>query len=342
MYLEEEQKEQIINENETKEEENLPQDNEEKKNKLIDLKQPNEKPYVEMVEEMRLTIFNDVKKAQKRSRISSAIMMLCLFAAVIFLFARNESNSTAFLTIGISLLVLAILVLIVTAVINKRTKRIDTKGDYITPACAAINRHVFDDGRFKEMTFDPDEKVDLGDIYGDAVYSGVTDSVSRSVVHGKYNGRDFMVGDLGLYVGPKGRGRRTTFIGKYIRTNNSLHFSGQYIIISKAENEMDIPTLPEGMELLSEDNRFLIYGNAGAPYQKDITSEFISKIKKIDVSGVLLNICIGLKAQETCVYLSFDDPVTTLPFYESLQDSAIDEYKRILMEVMEALDILSK
>ena len=310
--------------------------------KPIDCKAANKKPYTEMVEEMRLQIFNDVKKAQRRSRISSFIMMFCLVVAVVFLFARNEKNAQLFLILGISFLVLAIFVLIGTSIINKRTNRIDTKGDYIIPACTAINRFVFDGEGFEKVTFDADEKIDLGDVYGDSVYTGVTDCVSRNVVHGTYHGRDFMIADLGLYMGPRGRQRRTTFIGKYIKTSNKLHFEGQYVLLSKGKTEMDIPVLPEGLNVVYENETFSVYGGMNSSYQEEIGTEFVSKIRNIDVGGVLLDIAIGLRAGECAIYLSFDDPVTTLPFYEKLKDSAIEDYKEILNKVMEALDLLSK
>lgn len=311
----------------------------------VDIKENNPKDYKEIVEDLRLNIFNQTQKAQKRSRLASWIMIILSIAGVVLFFTKDSNPQFEGLFIGLAIgcLVLAVLVIIVTSVLNKRTNHIDTKKEYIYPATIAMNRYIFANEVFEKVTQDCEEKVNMEDVLEDNVYSNAVDSVSRNFVHGTYKGKSFYVGELGLFNAPaNSRHKQTLFIGKYLRVENNAHFTGNYIIVSKGETEMDLPFIPEGYSVLIDDGKFLVYGNSGANYQKDIGKEFINKIKDIKIEDVLLNICVSIYADHVSFYLSYDDPVTTLPFYEKLKDSAIEFYKDNLYKALEALESLSK
>ena len=235
-------------------------------------------------------------------------------------------------------MVIALVILITGSILNKRINRIDAKKDYIIPSVTAINRFTFDDPKFIKATHDYEEKIPLSALLEDNVYTGITDLVSRNVVHTMYKNMECYIGELGIFVGGTGRQRRTSFIGKYISADNKVHFEGQYILLSKGETEIDIPEISESLTKLSEQDKFVIYGKEGADYKKDLGSEFINKIKAIKIEGVLLNIAVNVSAGRTSIYLSFDDPVTTLPFFEPLKNQAIETYKEILMQAMDAAE----
>ena len=349
MYLEIENEKEINQEN--AEESQSPEEEkqvtevpveEESKESPIDLKAPNEKPYEDIVEELRVRIFAAAKKSQMRSRVTSAIMLIFLLAAVVMLFINNEEYKTLFTVLGIVFLVLAVVTLLTGSLINKRIDRIDTKNDYVIPAMTAINRHVFSDERIIKASIDFEERIDLGKVFEDGVYVGATDSVSRNISHINYKGQEMLVGELGIYTGPRGKQRKTAFIGKYISTDNKLHFENRYLIISKAQTPIDVPEIPHDLVLLHEDGSFSIYGSEKAKFKEDLGTEFISNLKKIEVKDMLLNMSIGISAGQTSIYLSFDDPVTTLPFYEKLNPVGIEQSRAVLYQVLEDLELLSK
>ena len=311
----------------------------------VDIKQKNEKDYRDIVEELRVSIYNQTLKAQKRSRLGSWILTLGAIAGVILFFCKDTQPQIAGLFIGLAIacLSIGIITVIVISILNRRTNHIDTKKEYIYPATVAMNRFIFESEDFEQVTEDCEEKVDMEDVLADKVYANAVDSVSRNFVHGLYKGKIFYVGEIGLFNGPAtSRRRQPIFIGKYLRIENKAHFTGNYIILSKGETEIDIPTLPEGYSVLLDEGKFLVYGKDGANYQKDVGKAFVEKIKDFKIEGVLLNIAVSVFADHISFYLSYDDPVTTLPFYEKLNESAIETYKENLYKALEALDYLSK
>ena len=295
----------------------------------------NDTDYVKRVEEKRLDILNQNKKTQRRSTIVSALMLVFMIAGLV-LFLINKENKV-FVILGIVFLALGVLVLIVGSILNRRILKPDVKNDYIIPATKEIVNHIVNDPRYSDCSMDYNDRIDVGVLFTDGVYDGITDMVSRAVFKGKFKEHSFSVGEVGIYTGPKGRGRKTAFIGKYISTLNELHFVDHYVIVSKGEAGTDAPNVPAGLMTLFNDDNFIIYGPEGADYEKDLGKEFISSLRGIKIEHHCYNLSIGIWAGHTSTYLSFDDEVMSLPYYKPLNEEAIDSYKELLARILEIL-----
>ena len=291
-----------------------------------------EKQYDQEVEEERQALIAQSKRGNRISTISIILVMLLSISGIIFL---NSIPVLSYVFMGV-----AVAVLIVFSIITHRIARPDVKG-YIVKASTAVNRFTFNDTRFSEVKYDPNDKVELGDVSSDGVYDGIVRTASRNVVEGKYLSRSFKVCELALFKPNVGKKQDPAFIGKYLVFPNDLRFENRIVIVSKGEKDTDIPTGLSDLTQLENNEKFFIYGPNQAAL-KELGSKFISEVKKINVANHLLNLTIVIWAGKTIVYASYDDATITLPFYEPYVPETAVQYKENLLEILEALQLLLK
>lgn len=302
----------------------------------IEKPDPNEKPYDQAIEQARLDFQKLFKKGRTRGYIIMGAVMLVTVASVV-LVTRSEM---ALKIVGWSLVGVALVGMIVYYIVTRNSMPNATK-DYIALVNKELNTRNFKDPRLTEVTVDPAEKLDLSDVMTDAVYKGVTNIASRNVINGKFNGRSFKVGDLGLYSGA-GRSRTSCFVGKYLGYPNDLHFENRIIITKKGKNPVDLPSDLEDLSVLFEEEDLTIYGKADTKYESILGKEFLKTIKDLEVKGSLLGFSIVIWGGHTASYFSYDDEVMSLPFERPFKSDANEKYADDLMTQLEAYASLLK
>ena len=337
---EEEKQEEVVEEKSVEEpvqEENLEVKVEEKqedesKDSVIEIEKPvdGEESYDLVVEKERTSIIAQSKKGNLLSTISIVIVLAFSIAGV---FTLTKIPALAY-----SLMGAAVVTLIAFSIITRRVARPDVKS-YIVKASTAINKYTFADGRFSEVFYDPNDKLELGDVSSDGVYVGLVRTASRNVVEGKFEGRSFKVCECALFNPNQGRKQDPAFIGKYLSTTNDLHFEGKILIISKGEKDADLPNDLEGLQQVVNEEKFYVYANDEKAI-KVLDKNFINNIKKISVSNHLLNLTVAIWSGRSIVYASYDDATITLPFYEKYQADTAVQYRDNLIELLDALKLL--
>ena len=293
---------------------------------------PNGKPYCEVVEEERKSILVQSKKSSRLSTISIVVVLVLAIPSIFFL---SNYQVVSFILMG-----LAVVTLIVFSIIIRRVAKPDVKG-YVVKASEAINEFVFDDNRFSDVKYDPNDKVLLEDIAGDGVYQGLVRVASRNVVEGLFDGRSFKVCEAAFFKQPQKRRDVPAFIGKYFVTTNDLHFEGRIVLVSKGEADTDIPDALDDLLQLENEDKFFAYGpdeNA----LKNLNNKFIKAVKDIEVKGHLMNLTFIIWAGRTIAYASYDDATITLPFYEKYQEETAVQYKNDLTKILEAAQLLKE
>ena len=335
----------IINEEETnleenkdiQEEENAPveEENIEKKlNSAIEITKPQEgdKPYGEIVEEERKAIISQNKKSTRLSTISIVIVLALSVTGIIFL--------QSIPVLSYSLMGGAVATLIVFSIITHRIARPDVKG-YIVKASTAINRYTFADTRFSEVRYDPNDKIELGDVFSDGVFEGLVRIASRNVVEGKFENRSFKVCECALFNPNEGKKQSPAFIGKYLTFSNDLHFEGRIVFVIKGEKDYDVPNGLGDLMQVENDGHFFAYAPNEEAF-KELNSKFIARLKKTEITGHLLNLTVVLWSGRSIVYASYDDETITLPFYEEYKPDTAVQYRKDLVEILETLQMINK
>ena len=302
----------------------------------IEKPDPNEIPNDQAIEKARLDFQKFFKKGRTRGYIIMGAVMLLAVASVV-LVTRSEM---ALKITGWALVGAALIGMIVYYIVTRNSMPNATK-DYIALVNKELNTRNFKDQALTDVTVDAKEKLDLSDVMTDAVYKGVNNIASRNVINGKYHGRSFKVGDLGLYAGA-GRSRTSCFVGKYLGYPNDLHFENRIILTKKGKNPVDLPSDLEDLVVLFEEDDFAIHGKAETKYESILGKDFLKKIKDIEVSGSLLGFSIVVWGGHTASYFSYDDEVMSLPFERPFKADANEKYADDLMAQLEVYASLLK
>ena len=303
---------------------------------LIEKPNKDSKPYEEAIEQARVDFNKVVKKSRIRSYIAMGVVLALAVTSVIFIGFRGLAWSIA----GWSLVGTAVVGMIVFYIVTRNTVPNATK-DYIDVVNRELNQRNFADNQFTEAKTDKKEKLEIADPISDGIYAGLTTIASRNVINGKFAGRTFKLGDMGLYSG-QGKGRTSAFVGKYFSYPNDLHFEGRYIISIKGKAPVDLPTDTADLVVLHEDDSFVVFGKEGAKYESDLTKAFVSEIKKVQVNNHLLNLNVVIWSGHTAVYASYDDQIMTLPFQKNYDKEPNEQYANDLLHLFKACHLIVK
>ena len=290
------------------------------------------KPYYEVVEEERQKIIAEQKKSSRLSTIS-IVCVLALSITGIFLLQVNPIIS--YVLMGV-----ALVTLITFSIIIRRVARPDIQG-YIVKASTAVNEFTFADNRFTDVTYDPSDKLLLEDVSSDGAFTDLVRTASRNLCEGFYNGRSFKVCEAAFFKTPQGKKQVPVFIGKYLSATNNLHFEGRIVLVSKGEQDADIPDGLGDLLQVEIDGKYFAYAPNENSY-KELDKKFIKAIKAIEVKNHLMNLTVIIWAGRTVVYASYDDATITLPFYDKYQEDTAVQYRENLVQILEAIQLINK
>ena len=280
------------------------------------------KPYNEVIEDARKDLF----KAYSTSRKLSNILMIVVVAAIAGIMFLIISNNQILKILGYSLAGLLVAGMIVYYILNR--KKLPNKiKEYVPFVMKTINDQMFSDSAYKDLKNDPEEKLAMDDLIGDGVYLDATGINSRNVVHGTYNGHHFLYAEAAL-TRPSSRKQQVPplFVGRYVSVPNQMKFDGRYILTFKnPKSPVDLPNNIDDLSLLEDKEGFSVYGPQDANYRDVIDSKIISQLKKINVEGHLLNVNAVFWGGHTAVYLSYDDPILSVPFDKEFDKAAYEQ-----------------
>lgn len=280
------------------------------------------KPYNEVIEEAR----KDLYKAYSRSRKISNILMIVVVAAIAGIMFLIISNNQILKIVGYCLAGALVIGMIVYYVLNR--KKLPNKiKEYVPFVMKTINDQMFSSPDFKELKNDPEEKLAMDDLIGDAVYKDATGINSRNIVRGTYKGHHFLYAEAAL-TRPSSRKQQVPplFVGRYLSVPNQMKFDGRYIFTLKnPKSPVDLPNNIEDLALLEDKEDFSVYGPQDANYHDVIDNKVLSQLKKLQVQGHLLNVNIVFWGGHTAIYLSYDDPILSVPFDKEFDKAAFEQ-----------------
>ena len=295
---------------------------------------------VDLVEEKRGQLFNDYKKTKRISN----IVMIVTVAIIIGCFALIVQKPQVCKIIGYVLAGLVLAGMIVYSIVFKNKFPNKTKV-YIKEVTTLIDREAFNDNCFSNIKYYPDEKLDLSTLLGDRVFANCTDIGSRNVVTGTYlNSLYFKVAEVALYHLAEKRKKEVSFIGKYVSIPNSLHFEGRFIISIRKEKVTDpCDDINDLVELEGSTDSFKIYGLEGSSLKvAGVPNKVIDTLKSYSLNQFLMGINIVIWAGHTGIYLSYDDPVVSLPFDSVYKTDAHSAYNADLKAMLSLFNTINK
>ena len=105
-----------------------------------------------------------------------------------------------------------------------------------------------------------------------------------------------------------------------------MKFDGRFIFVFKnPKAPVDLPNNIDDLVALEDKDDFTVYGLENANYHDVIDNKIISQLKKLKVEGHLLNVNVVFWAGHTAAYLSYDDPILTVPFEKEFDKDAFEQ-----------------
>ena len=280
------------------------------------------KPYNIAIEDAR----KELHKSYTTSRRISNILMIVVVAAIAGIMFLIISNNQVLKIVGYSLTGALVVGMIVYYVINR--KKLPNKiKEYVPFVMKTLNEKTFSRQGFSEIKSDPEEKLAMDDLIGDAVYKDATGINSRNVIHGVYKGHHFLFAEAAL-TRPSSRKQQVPplFVGQYVSVPNQMKFDGRFIFAFKnPKSPVDLPNNIDDLVALEDKDELTVYGLEGSNYHDVIDNKIISQLKKLNVEGHLLNANAVFWGGHTAVYLSYDDPVLSVPFEKEFDKAAFEQ-----------------
>jgi hypothetical protein len=295
-------------------------------NEKEDLKesQPAEeaKPYNIVIEDAR----KELHKSYTTSRRISNILMFVVLAAIVGIMFLIISNNQVLKIVGYCLAGALVVGMVVYYIINR--KKLPNKiKDYVPFVMKTLNQQMFSRQGFNELKNDPEEKLAMDDLIGDAVYKDATGINSRNVIRGVYKGHHFLYAEAAL-TRPSSRKQQVPplFVGRYVSVPNQMKFDGRFIFAFKnPKSPVDLPNNIDDLVVLEDKEELTVYGLEGANYHDIIDNKILSQLKKLQIEGHLLNVNAVFWGGHTAVYLSYDDPILSVPFEKEFDKAAFEQ-----------------
>lgn len=188
-------------------------------------KKSEEKPLDAKVEESRLGLLKSYKRTSTINNIL-LVVVAGIFIGSFFLITRGDwMQILGWCLIGVTIAGL------VTYFLLTRKRYPDLSRQYFKVFWEETNNFLFDDDKFTSCEINIDERYEMADVISQKVYKDIVSVASRNIVRGKYEGKDFAFGELGLYrPGQRRNSRDVVFVGRHLELNNNLSIENRYIV----------------------------------------------------------------------------------------------------------------
>ncbi len=296
-------------------------------------KSENDIPFNEAVENERKNIFLTYKKTRTVNNIITFVIVAVIIAAmIVFVRFPDWGRIAGGVAVGVALLFMIVYYILT------RNKFPDTTKKYIRFFMETTDNYVFDIDKMYDQKLFFEKRYTNSEALGDRVYKDVIDTASRNIVEGAYKEKPFQCGEYALYkAGPKKHQKAVMFVGKYLTLENKYHFEDRYLIRILGEKDVDAPNDIEDLVVLSEQNKFVVYGKEGANFEKDLGKDLINNLKSIECVNALVNLNVVFWAGRTAVYLSYDDSVVAIPFDHEINTASYQQLKKNISDLLQIL-----
>lgn len=301
-------------------------------------KQVTEDSFPQRVESAREAL----KKKHKTNKLMSNIVTLVVVALVVlafFLMSQKDNEILVYIGYGVAG---ATLVAMVIYYFFNRNRFPNATREYINFINVQFNGYVYENKSFEQLSMEPHDKLDTGEISADRLYKDVLRIGSRNVTRGIFLKTPFMVSDVAAYVRADKKKEEPCFVGKYVTLENALSFEGRIIINIKGKDKLDLPTDIEDLEMVFEAGEVVIYATHGVDYKEVLGDKFLSKIKKFVVEKYLLNLNFVIWGGHTAIYMSYSDELMMVPFENEFDAAPITQYRDDQIALLKIGKILSK
>ena len=197
---------------------------------------------------------------------------------------------------------------------------------YFTAYYNALNGYVFD-GLDIEVNGNYENKVDDAEVEASGLYPGFAQVGSREAITFTYKNMDCAIADMAVQKNAS-KGLETCFVGKYLRTHNTLEFpcEGKLFIYFKGNSRAIPPLVIADMQPIEENEKYAVYGPE--PLKKILTHKLKTALNQIRTDSLLVDVAIAIEPGRTYWALGYEDDLMVLPNKDAFDPYYVMEFKK--------------
>jgi hypothetical protein len=291
--------------------------------------------HLQGIEDARLGFFKDYKHENLIKWIVTGAILVVIIAAWIIpsLFSEIEDYSL-YITLGIVALALVALG-IYSHFMRKNLDK--AMKNYFSRFYELTNAYVFEGTGVSEVTGTVDDKITPEEFNAAGLYKDVYKVGSRASITFKYRDLKCGLADAAGQVKGK-RALQAVFVGKFFRAPNN-HVGSDVIIYFKGNDRALPPTVLEGLPVLEDDARMVIYGDESV--KRLLTLKLRNALSKIHTNETLVDLAISIKSGETFFAMGYEDTLMVLPLEKPFNPAPTEQCKEDIAKVLGIVDALN-
>ena len=189
-----------------------------------------------------------------------------------------------------------------------RKKNRESISNYFNAYYSNVNDYIFDGLPIENLRGNADSKIDKAEVDAAGLYPN-TQVGSRDNITFTYDGMDCALCEMAAQK-DTGKALSTVFIGKYLRTHNSLAISTDGLVIYFKGNDRALPPTVK-LPVIKETKKYVLYGDK--ENERCLTPEVWQLLKSVRTDRLLVDVAISIKPGRTYIALGYEDDLMILP-----------------------------
>lgn len=284
------------------------------------------------IEENRQVFYDAYNKQKKQNTL--LIVLFGVAAIAVFL----GLNKYFYIALIIVVILMVALYFYSKSMKNSMEKKIQ---DYITGFYNLSNEFAFSKTAFKDLTFEPQTKIEEKEFIDSGFIKGITHVGSRNMVKGKLGDMSFQATDCVAKIVVKNK-EEVCFLGKFFQFQqpNSYEYKTLIYVPSKDPNGAG-PNDLEGLEEKKElGNSHLRIWSNDPNVGQIFTKKVYDALAKFEPNDCLVDVAISLKDDKIYVALSYENELMVLPLLEPFKEGPTLQYTEDLKKVEALMRVL--
>ena len=272
------------------------------------------------------------KKSSRIKFLYSTLILLGILAGWLIPSLTMQNAGMVPLIIGLCCAVLGIATLAIAGVLRQKASKKVIR-DYFNTFYDAVNAYTLGVLGIDDIQGDVDCKITNQEFLEGGAFDKVTSVGSRDNITFTYRGMDCALADAAGSV-DGGKSLQTIFVGKYLRTHNTMKVSDDGLLLYFPGNDRALP--PEKLNTLhlcERTKRYKVYGSAQD--KKVLTKKIRDGLARIRTDKLLVDVTIVIKPGRTYWYLGYEDDIMVLPNDKPFDARFIKEYKWQIADILE-------
>lgn len=285
------------------------------------------------IETSRVIWNKGYRKTSMIKMVLSIIVLAIIIAGWIVptLVLKDAGPTPLYVALGIA--AVGIGVILIFGMVQKKKDRAGIDA-YFTAFYNAINSYVFEDIGVQNISGTYADKVAETEVEACGLYPGFAQVGSRDNITFTYQNMDCAIADMAVQKNAS-RGLQTVFVGKFLRTHNTLEVPGEekLILYFKGNSRAIPPLVIEEMKPIEETKTYAIYGPESA--KKALTHRVRTALNQIRTDALLVDVAISIESGRTYWLLGYEDDLMVLPNRDAFDPYYVQEYKGQIHQILD-------